>query len=200
MDKSYVLVALEDEKTRELGQVIASETARKILNLLTTKNATSTEIASELKINLSTISYNLQQLLKAGLIKINGTFYSGKGKTVNVYTLSKKIIMIVPQGVSLVRRKLKSIIPAILIGFFISVFIKIFYVSKLNYIFSAKDQAVEAVAGVLKETATQTPAFTSSTIWNVAKITTNYAVFFFIGALFGLVIYLVMEHLKEKRK
>jgi predicted transcriptional regulator len=200
MGDAYILASLEDDKAKELGQVIANETTRKILNFLTIKPATSSEISKELKQSLSTISYNIQQLLKAGLIKINGTFYSGKGKTVNVYAVSKKVIMIVPQGVSLFKRKIKSIIPAILLGFFVSVFIKIFYSSKLNFLFTAQEKAVDVAAGAIKETANEVPQITSSTFSSIASITTNYAAFFFVGALIGISVYLIIEYVKEKKK
>jgi len=109
----FLLVSLEESESRELAKVISNKTSRKILDLLSKKDATETQIAKELKVPLSTIHYNLQHLLKANLVKVDEFHYSEKGKEVNHYSLANKLIIIAPKKTTreTFMQKLKGILP-----------------------------------------------------------------------------------------
>jgi len=112
-EEPFLLVSLEESESRELAKVISNKTSRKILGLLSKKNATETQIAKELKLPLSTVHYNLHHLVKANLVKAEEFHYSEKGKEVNHYSLANKLIIIAPKKTSIesFRDKLKSILP-----------------------------------------------------------------------------------------
>lgn len=114
----FLLVSLEESESKELAKVISNKTSRKILDLLSKKDATETQIAKQLKLPLSTVHYNLQHLHKANLVKVDEFHYSEKGKEVNHYALANKLIIIAPKKTSrdTFVKKLKGILPVGLIA------------------------------------------------------------------------------------
>lgn len=193
-ESAYILASLEDGRAKQLGQIISNEKARKILNLLTKKRATESEIAKELKIPISTVNYNIKQLLKAGLITIKGSFYSKKGNKMNVYSLAKKLILIAPKGVSVTRCKIKSILPAALITAALAGIIKLFY----SMPFQTRMEVDAGKAGEFMETL---PAVEEAAAFPVEVTTiissTHYALFFLAGALIALGIYILISWRKK---
>ena len=49
-EEKFLLLNLEDNKSKELAQVMSSDTARKILNFLANKPLSETEIAEKLSL------------------------------------------------------------------------------------------------------------------------------------------------------
>src|SRR3989338_7587132 len=95
MSDKYLMFSLDDEKARNLGEVIANPTCKKIVNLLAEKNSSQSDIARELKLPLNTIDYNIKKLLEAGLIeKSKNFFWSSKGKKIEMYKVANKLIVI----------------------------------------------------------------------------------------------------------
>lgn len=110
-EETFVLVSLEESKAKELAQVISNDTCRKILDHLAKGKATETEIANKLNIPLSTVHYNMNALLKAGLVEAEEFHYSEKGREVNHYSLAHKYVIIVPSSLSSgIKDKLKSLL------------------------------------------------------------------------------------------
>ena len=96
-EQPFMLVSLEEAKAKKLAQVLNNETCTKILNDLARGKGTETEIAKRLKLPLSTVHYNLKQLVKAKLVVANEFHYSEKGREVNHYHLANKYIIIAPE-------------------------------------------------------------------------------------------------------
>tara|TARA_Y100000310_G_C20683179_1_gene817331 strand:- start:425 stop:994 length:570 start_codon:yes stop_codon:yes gene_type:complete len=116
MDKKFILVSMDDEKSKELGTVISNDTSRKILDLLGEKSDLSPQqIAKKLKLNLSTVTYNIKHLKEQGLIKASDFAWSDKGRKIELYSLANKIVIIAPKGFDF-KDTLKKIIPIGLIG------------------------------------------------------------------------------------
>ena len=95
--ETFLLVSLEEEKAKKLAQVITSGTCRKMLDELANKDYTETDLAKALQLPLSTVHYNLQHLVSAGLVKADEFHYSEKGKEVNHYSLANKFVIIAPK-------------------------------------------------------------------------------------------------------
>jgi DNA-binding transcriptional ArsR family regulator len=95
--ESFMLVSLKEDKAKKLAQVMANPSCIKILEYLAGKDATETQVAKDLKIPLSTVHYNLQQLVDAKLVVVDEFHYSEKGREVNHYKLANKYIIIAPQ-------------------------------------------------------------------------------------------------------
>lgn len=97
MHSKHILVSLGDEKVKQIGEVIGSDTCNKILDLLIEKEMTITEISEKLKIPISTTCYNIKKLVKTGLIEKTGHWWSVKGRKIDSYKISNKKIVISPK-------------------------------------------------------------------------------------------------------
>ena len=81
--QSFLLVSLKEDKAKELAQVISNESCRKILDYLSERqHVTETELAQKLNVPISTVHYNLQHLMKAGIVTVDEFHYSEKGREV----------------------------------------------------------------------------------------------------------------------
>ncbi len=116
--ESFILVSLEDEKTKKLSQSITNETCRKILNYLSEKEeATETLISKDLNIPMPTVNYNMKLLVENGLVEVNEFHYSRKGREVDHYSLANKMIIISPKKDEKLLSRLKKLLPvAAIIG------------------------------------------------------------------------------------
>lgn len=116
MTEKYLLFSLDDEKSKKLGEVISNPSCKKIVNFLAEKEASASEISSELKMPLNSAIYNINNLLKAGILeRKGGYFWSSKGKKMERYRVANKLIVISPKKTN-IYSKLKGIIPAVLIS------------------------------------------------------------------------------------
>lgn len=108
-------MSLEDSKAKKIANILSNKSCSKILDFLTENEATESEIAKKLKLPISTVHYNLKQLLEAKLIMWEKYHYSEKGKEVRHYTVANKYIIITPKGDSAgLMDKLKTLIPTFL--------------------------------------------------------------------------------------
>ena len=64
----YETIDVTDERVRELAQVLANERAMAILRLLRERELSMSEIAKELNMPISTVSYHLDKLLRYGYL------------------------------------------------------------------------------------------------------------------------------------
>jgi len=120
---NFLLVDLQEAKG--IAETITSDTSRKILDYLTEKEATESNIASSLKLPLSTVHYHLQKLQEAGLVVVEEFHYSTKGKEVNHYKLANKYIIIAPKRIEGLGEKLKGLLPLLGIVVVVSGVIKL---------------------------------------------------------------------------
>lgn len=97
MVKKYITLSLDDERISYISKVIGNRTCKRIIELLTTEELTETEISERLKIPLTTVHYNIEQLLKAGLIYKSKFLWSVRGKKVPFYQVANKYIVITPK-------------------------------------------------------------------------------------------------------
>lgn len=114
-DDNFILVSLNDEKSKSIAEVIGSKTCKKIINYLAEiKEASQKDLSTELKIPLNTIEYNIKKLLNSGFIqKAKNFFWSKKGKKIIMYKLSKKSVIISHKKSNI--NKFKSILPAFIL-------------------------------------------------------------------------------------
>jgi len=114
---NFLLISLDDEKSKPLAEVLGSKTCKEIINLLAQNELSEKDISEKLNCPINTVEYNLKKLLKAELIeKSQNFFWSVKGKKIPTYKLSNKSIIISPKKSS-INSKIKSLLPvAILVG------------------------------------------------------------------------------------
>jgi DNA-binding MarR family transcriptional regulator len=114
-DNNYILLSLNDEKSKAISEVLGSSTCKKIINYMTeVPEASQKDLSDALKIPLNTVEYNIKKLLTSGLIqKRKNFFWSKKGKKIIMYELSNKSIIISHKRA--VSEKIKSIMPAFIL-------------------------------------------------------------------------------------
>ncbi|MBS3087369.1 helix-turn-helix domain-containing protein [Candidatus Pacearchaeota archaeon] len=95
--RKEVLISLGDEGLKDVAEVLGSDSCVKILDLLALKDLAVSDIARELGMKLNTTDYNVKKLVKAGLIKKSGHWWSVKGKKMPVYQVVDRRIVISPK-------------------------------------------------------------------------------------------------------
>ena len=126
MEEKFILVKLNEQKSKDIATVMSNKTARKILELLTDKEKVSpSEISKKLNIPINTIMHALKLLEKESFIIRADHAWSEKGKKVFLYSLAKKMILIIPKDYDW-KESLKKILPIALFGAAISLAIRIY--------------------------------------------------------------------------
>lgn len=96
-DGEKLLVLPLGEESKKITQVISNDTAREIIKLLAERSMSASDIAHTLAVPLTTITYNIENLVDVGLVKIERTKYSEKGRQVKIYAPVRKLIVVVPE-------------------------------------------------------------------------------------------------------
>jgi hypothetical protein len=114
-ENHFMLVSLEDSKSKSISEVLGSKTCKKIIGYLSErKEASQQDLSNALSIPLNTLDYNIKKLLDSGFIqKRKNFFWSKKGKKIVMYEISNKSIVISPKKSS--SQKFKSILPAFIL-------------------------------------------------------------------------------------
>jgi len=172
-EENYILLSLGDEKSKQVSQSISNKTARKILTYLSNKkDASETEISEKLKIKLTTVHYNLQNLKKAGLIERKHFKWSPKGNKIYFYSLANKFIIIAPKK-SAIKNTLKKLLPIALIASLSAVVLRNYnsyfskYFSKVDLVSS---QSIETVTPIGIETFQTTQQILASSTVRTAEV------------------------------
>ena len=193
--KNFILLSMEDDKIKKISNVISNDSCRKILDYLSNKEATESELAEKLNIPISTVHYNLQQLMETGLIDADEYHYSEKGKEVNHYKLANKYIIIAPKKTFGIKEKLKSILTVALIATAGAGIIQL--ASKLK----SGNAAAFAQEGIAMKSAALTQdagiALAQAAPNVQVSIWQNIALWFLAGALFALLVYLVVSVIRK---
>lgn len=194
-EDTFLLVSLKEAESKKLARVISNESSRQILAYLVNRNATETELSSKLGLPISTVHYNLQQLLKTGLIEAKEFHYSEKGKEVNHYSLAKKYIIIAPAG-ERIKTKLRNILPVAVIAAgaagLIHLFSKGLFIGKAASFKAAEmaaetgDEILAGAPAMLAEGAPKSAAGLPIALW------------FLFGAVFAIVLYLIILLIRKR--
>jgi len=194
MPKSnFLLVDLNEPKTKKLAESITSDTSRKILNHLAEKDDSEANISTTLSLPISTVHYHLQKLQEAGLVTVEEFHYSVKGREVNHYKLANKYIIIAPKVVSGLKEKLKGILPAFIAAAGLSAVLALLqntFVSApgmetVRESFDAAPAAAMALSADLPAAVVQQPTI---------------ALWFLLGSVSVLVLYVLMGLIREWSK
>jgi DNA-binding transcriptional ArsR family regulator len=192
MTQNFLLVDLNEKKTKKLAETITSDTSRKILNHLANKEDSEQNISTSMKIPISTVHYHLLKLVEAELVVVEEFHYSEKGRVINHYKLANKYIIIAPRKISGLREKLKNILPVAVIFGTISVVIKFLTTKTAEFASPMVAKSMdfqESAPMLLKEAPVQT----------VSKVP-EAALWFLAGGVTIAVIYVVYQIIKEKIK
>jgi len=204
-DESFLLVSLKESKSKKLAQVISNETCRKILDLLSKKDASESEIAKELNVPISTVHYNLKHLVDSDLVQADEFHYSEKGKEVDHYRLSNKFIIIAPKATDKLKEKLKRFLPVMAIGAVTAGIIQVVSSnSDSGRLFSntlIQKTAMMAESGMADDAQDMAVAAAPRMPEVMSVSEPNIALWFLFGAIFSILIYLLWDWiLKNKEK
>lgn len=200
---NFLLVDLNESKTKKLAETITSPTSRKILNYLVEKDDTEANIAKELGMPISTVHYHLQKLQEASLVIVEEFHYSEKGREVNHYKLANKYIIIAPRKVSGLKEKLKGILPvgAAIVG--ISAIIKLLTPNSGIFQSAAKISAPalameEAAIAGAPEMAMLARDVAQEAVVETSAFQPDLALGFLLGGTAALLIYILVSFVREK--
>ncbi|HIH04875.1 TPA: helix-turn-helix transcriptional regulator [Candidatus Woesearchaeota archaeon] len=189
-DKKFLMLSLEDKATKKVANAVSNESCRKILDVLSDKDATESGVAQKLGIPLSTVHYNLRQLVDAGLVSAEEFHYSTKGKEVLHYKLANKYIIITPREVTGIRGKLRRILPitfiaggAALVAQLVADYVSLPPQEAAMMQPVVMESAMLKTADAMYSAAGQAPAHALS--WGSFEV----ALWFFIGSLAALLIH-----------
>ncbi len=114
-EDKFIMVSLDDEKSKAVAEVLSSKTCKSIIGYLAeNKEASEKDLSDKLNIPLNTIEYNLKKLIESGFVqKRKNFFWSKKGKKIAMYELSNKSIIISHKKPT--KEKIKSIVPTVIL-------------------------------------------------------------------------------------
>ena len=198
--EKFLLVSLQEDKAKKLAQVITNDSCRKILDYLADKEATESELAKQLNLPISTVHYNLKQLVDGGLIVAEEFHYSQKGKEVLHYKLANKYIIIAPKSTYGIKERLKSLLPVALLvaaaGFVLQFISRTATKSVPEVSMMQKALVAEEAAAQISD---QTMTATAANIPEIAQPFYQSITFWFIvGAVFAIITYVIIEKVREK--
>lgn len=113
-DEKLLILPINDRNSKKISQVLSNDTSRKVLEALADKPMSTTEISEKLGAPLTTLHYNIENLLATGLIKVERTRYSEKGREVKYYGPTRKFIILAPENVG--ERETKQFLKRTLFG------------------------------------------------------------------------------------
>jgi len=193
MTDKFIMVDLEDKHSKEIANVIANDTSRRILDYLSEHKANESEICRGLKLAPSTVNYNIKHLLKHNLIEVKDFFWSDKGNKVNIYTVSNKLIVIAPKK-SEFKNRLKDLFGVLVLGGLISGVIYSFNKNASRAFDYSNDMLAtkSALEMMLAVEETRQVIVPSASDFNIA-------VWFFLGVLFAVIIVLIISYFRRKK-
>jgi DNA-binding transcriptional ArsR family regulator len=180
MVKKYLMFDIGDEKIKKLSEVLGSKSCKKILDVLSEKEVSETDLSKELRMPINTVEYNLKKLVNSGLVeKSKDFFWSVKGKKIPVYKVSNKHIVISPKSESV--KKITSVIPSVLIAGVAAVLIRQFMMWRNNL--KILNEASVEMADVAATGSKFLPNILFGDAW----------IWFLCGAGFALLVYLILN-------
>ncbi len=209
MANSSIMIDLDDVRSERIAEVLSNKTSKKVLQALAEGEKSASDIATQLKIPLNTVTYNLKKLDEAGLIeRAKGFFWSSKGKKMELYKVANKKIVIMP------KQMVKGVLPVVVFAGLAAVGIKLWTSAKIQSgemvrsfardegVLSITQEAGDAAAGVAA------PKAMADASQGVAGLCSNEVVlsiaqsawlWFLVGAFSALLVYLIWNFTRRKR-
>ncbi len=159
MEEKFILVSLNEKRSKDLAIVMSNETARKILDYLSEKEKVSpSELSKKLDLPLNTVTHALKLLEKESFIIRADYAWSEKGRKVSLYSLARKMILIVPKGYDW-KESLKKMLPIALIGAALTVGIKMYTATTQTSLQSQSERSMMDTTTVVSNSLQSTNSF-----------------------------------------
>ncbi len=96
-DNEIRVLSVDDEKIKVVGEVLANESSRTIMRLLSSSNdMTINQIAQEINLSIPLVSHHLKKMQDAGVVKVSRVGTSVKGQKMKYYSATNKSFLITP--------------------------------------------------------------------------------------------------------
>lgn len=196
--KNFLLLSLDDSKAKKIANAVNNETGAKILDFLADREATETEIAKELKLAASTVSYNLKQLLDAKLVVWEKSHLSNKGKEVKNYTVANRYIIIAPKGSSKedFLEKVKHLFPAFIFLIFGSFVIYLYDKFSINSFSEDSMSTMMLAYDGAQETGLAMAKTAAIPVYNEPH---SFVFWFFLGGLVTIIFLILYQIFFQKK-
>lgn len=110
-DKENIeIFSTEDEKIKKLGEFLANDSSRKILQLLFSDELTANQIAQKSDISLQLVKYHINKMQELGIVKVSRVEKNSKNQDMNYYAPTKFAVVILPSKVSEKAKESKSLL------------------------------------------------------------------------------------------
>ena len=107
-DKIHIL-STEDDRLKTIGEILSSDSSRKILQLLFNQSFTANQIAQKTEMSLQLVIHHLKKMQSVGVVKITNVGKNTKSHDMKYYTIDKVALVILPTEMSTPARKSKSL-------------------------------------------------------------------------------------------
>jgi DNA-binding Lrp family transcriptional regulator len=191
--KNVLVVELGDAQTKKLANILTSNACQKIMNALALNTLTESELAKKLSLPLPTIHYNVQQLLKSGIIIDESYHYSTKGREVKHYKLTKQHIIITPNKLNLAS-ELSWIVPGLLVGLVGYVYL---LPSNVAQTMEVAAPMLAKNAGIAAGESTTMMAYAAPEVINEPSIATVWAIGIASAILLGILVKYIYNKLQK---
>ena len=95
-EEGVLILEPGDERAKKIGKAMASNTASDVLSALSEDELTLSELSERLGQPITTLKYQIENLLDADLVEIVRTRYSEKGRVVKVYGVRQQVVIMSP--------------------------------------------------------------------------------------------------------
>lgn len=99
-DADSIIVIPVNDDSKKIRQILSNDTSMKIMELLKKESLSASEVAEKLEIPLTTVKYNIDQMVEHDLVRIQRIRYSEKGRQVKIYEAPEKVIVFAPEKIS----------------------------------------------------------------------------------------------------
>jgi predicted transcriptional regulator len=183
MTKHSVIIDFDDPRAARVAEVISNKSCKRMLSLLSSKELSESELASELRLPASTVNYSMKKLVAAGLVQRTKQLWSSKGKSVPVYGVSEKHIVISPKTI------LTGTLPALLLSGVFALALRTW----ANHSVSSVTRKAENAALVV----TSADNAYGGVVYSALANAPNAWAWFFLGSLVAILIVLVWNWRKH---
>lgn len=104
------ILSTEDEKLKEIGEILSSDSSRQILKLLFNNSLSANQIAQKTEMSLPLVIHHLKKMQSTGVVKITNVGKNTKSHDVKFYTIDKVAIVILPSEMQQPAKKSKSLL------------------------------------------------------------------------------------------
>ena len=158
------ILSTEDDRLKIIGEILSSDSSRKILQLLFNQSFSANQIAQKTEMSLPLVIHHLKKMQSAGVVKIASVGKNTKSHDMKFYTIDKVALVILPNAMSQPAKKSKSLFNS---------FNRIHRLATLSGVSAAawfSSQFIQAKNIVTNETNLQTPAAAPEMMMRSAKI------------------------------